>query len=223
VVVPIVLDLVRPRSVVDVGCGIGAWLSVFSTLGVDDVLGVDGEYVRRSDLRIPEGAFRPEDLRNRLDLGRTFDLAVCLEVAEHLPIESGPTLVRSLVSAAPIVMFSAAIPNQGGLHHINEQWPDYWAAEFAKHGYAIHDVLRGRIWENPSVDIFYRQNILLFARPGTLSAVGEPPLQPLRLVHPDTFARAMRAAAYPKSSKQLLSELPRAVIRSIRLRLRGSI
>lgn len=222
-VVPIVLELVRPRSVLDVGCGVGAWLSVFSALGIDDILGVDGDYVRRADLRIPESNFLAWDLRNELALGRSFDLVVCLEVAEHLPEESASSLVQSLVRAGPVVMFSAAIPNQGGLNHLNEQWPDYWAARFAEHDYLPHDLIRARIWEESAVDVFYRQNILLFAGAGASDMPGDEPPLPLRLVHPETFAVAMRAAAYPKSTKWLVKELPSAVRRSVRYRLRGSI
>lgn len=47
VVVPIAIELARPKSVVDVGCGDGTWLSVFRHLGVNDTLGLDGDYVNR--------------------------------------------------------------------------------------------------------------------------------------------------------------------------------
>ena len=120
-------------------------------------------------------------------------------------------------------MCSAAIPNQGGLDHVNEQWPDYWAARFAEHGYLPHHLIRGRIWEEPSVDVFYRQNILLFAGAEAPDMPGDQPPPPLRLVHPETFAAALRATAYPKSTKWLVKELPSAIRRSVRYRLRGSI
>ena len=131
VVVPLVLELVRARSVVDVGCGDGTWLSVFREHGVEDVRGIDGDYVDRAELQIPRERFHPHDLTRPLELGHTFDLAVSLEVAEHLPPESADDFVTSLTRHAPIVLFSAAAPYQGGQNHVNEQWPAYWAARFA--------------------------------------------------------------------------------------------
>jgi len=94
-------------------------------------------------------------------LGR-FDLAMSLEVAEHLPPASAPVLVDSLVSHAPVVMFSAAIPFQGGEHHVNEQWPEYWASLFHERGFWVVDCLRREIWSHPAVNWWYAQNLLLF-------------------------------------------------------------
>jgi len=44
-VVPLVMDLIKPKSVIDVGCGIGAWLSVFREYGISDILEVNREWV----------------------------------------------------------------------------------------------------------------------------------------------------------------------------------
>src|SRR5215204_4952574 len=92
VIVPLVTALIRPRSVVDVGCGIGTWLKVFSEAGVEDYLGLDGDYVTRDQLLIEPMHFQAADLANPPKLERTFDLAVCLEVGEHLPAKSVPKL-----------------------------------------------------------------------------------------------------------------------------------
>src|SRR5436190_19968909 len=81
-VVPLVMELVRPASVLDVGCGLGTWLAAFAEAGVADFLGMDGDYVDRAKLKIPAERFRAADLTNPPSPGRTFDLAVCLEVAE---------------------------------------------------------------------------------------------------------------------------------------------
>jgi SAM-dependent methyltransferase len=162
IVVPLVRDLVEPRSVVDVGCGRGTWLAVFRDYGIQDVLGIDGEYVRRSKLEIPEELFLPLDLRQSFRLNRCFDLVVSLEVAEHLPKESAEGFVDSLVKLGPVILFSAAIPFQGGAGHLNEQWPDYWAALFRCHQYVPIDCLRRRIWQNDDVQPWYAQNTLLF-------------------------------------------------------------
>src|SRR5438552_2146277 len=135
VVVPLVLQLVPVRSVSDVGCGDGSWLSVFRRHGVDDIIGIDGDYVEAELLQIPQDRFRAVDLAKPFSLGRVFDLAVCLEVAEHLPPDCASGFVKSLARLAPVVLFSAAIPKQGGNHHTNEQWPDYWAKLFGEHGF----------------------------------------------------------------------------------------
>jgi hypothetical protein len=110
------------------------------------------------------------DLRQPFKLERQFDLTVCLEVAEHLPSKSAEGLVESLVALAPAVLFSAAIPKQGGTGHVNEQWPDYWRELFRRYGYERSDVIRKAIWNKPGVKFWYRQNIFLFAKEGLIEA-----------------------------------------------------
>lgn len=165
VVVPLVMNLIRPRSVVDFGCGVGAWLRVFAENGITDLLGFDGDYVNRSALLIDPTRFRATDLDGPVEvLGRTFDLAVCLEVAEHLSAQSAPRLVERLTSAAPFVLFSAALPGQGGTKHVNECWPDYWRRLFAARGYERLDAIRPRVWREQHVEWWFKQNVYLFAR-----------------------------------------------------------
>lgn len=160
-VIPILLEYIpRPASVVDVGCGTGEWLAEFKKSGAD-VLGLDGDYVSTSNLRIAPEEFVATDLTQPIVCPRQFDLALCLEVAEHLPKRFAARLVASLCQLAPNVLFSAALPGQGGTHHVNEQWPQYWQALFRGCGYEMQDVIRGRIWENGAVAPWYRQNIFL--------------------------------------------------------------
>ena len=139
-IVPLLRSLIDPRSVLDVGCGNGAFLKAFSLAGVADILGVDGDYVPRERLLIDMANFRPTDLAKPLALGRRFDLVMSLEVAEHLPAAAAPSFVRSLVEHGDVVFFSAAVPGQRGANHVNEQWPSYWAKLFAAHGMrpAVH-------------------------------------------------------------------------------------
>jgi SAM-dependent methyltransferase len=191
---PVVLELVSPRSAVDLGCGDGSWLAVLRRLGVADVLGVDGPWAL-SDLKIPRRSFAPCDLAQPVEIGRRFDLAISLEVGEHLPAASGRRLVEQLTDIAPAVLFSAAVPGQGGTGHVNEQWPDYWAALFERRGFAMVDVLRARFWDDPTVEPWYLQNIFLFvseeARAGSpklTAAVEAGPQIPVRVVHPRMFA-----------------------------------
>jgi SAM-dependent methyltransferase len=162
VVVPLVRELVGPESVIDVGCGTGAWLAAFREAGIDDVVGVDGSTVDLEMLQIPRERFRVHDLEEPLELERRFDLVMSLEVAEHLPEAAAETFVASLVGLGSVILFSAAIPGQGGVHHVNEQWPDYWAERFAAHGYVPVDCVRRRIWSEDGVAWWYAQNILLF-------------------------------------------------------------
>jgi len=89
-------------------------------------------------LKIPADRFRPIDLRNVSDLGRGFDL--CLLAGSGGALAGGPGKNPSsaaLVKAAPVVLFSAAIPLQGGTEHVNEQWQSYWAKLFAEHGTSL--------------------------------------------------------------------------------------
>ena len=170
VILPLVLERyfhernTSELSAIDVGCGEGWWARAFADHGAE-VLGIDGGYV--VDPAVP---FEPVDISEPFDIGRTFDLAVCLEVAEHLPEASAAHLVAELVRLAPVVVFSAAMPRQGGTGHINCQPPSYWAELFFEHGYVCSDEFRFFFWEDPQVEPWYKSNTLLFsdkALPGT--------------------------------------------------------
>jgi SAM-dependent methyltransferase len=233
-IVPLVVERVRPTSVVDVGCGIGVWLEAFATHGVDDYLGVDGPWVPREALLIPGERFVAARLDRPLELGRRFDLAVALEVAEHLPEHRAAGFVADLAGLAPCILFSAAIPHQGGTDHLNEQWLDYWAELFASHGYAAVDGIRPVIWSDRDVLPFYRQNVVIFATPeliaqrpllahdrertidGRLSIV-HPDLMESIAAHPSEHVR--RASARDLRLGELVRALPAVVARSVRWRL----
>lgn len=169
-VVPLVMALIRPSSVLDVGCGVGTWLKAFDENGVSDYLGIDGGYVSKEQMLIDSSHFRAVDLTNPQKLSRKFDLAVCLEVGEHLPARSALPLVQLLTSAAPYVLFSAALPGQGGTHHINEQWPQYWRRHFSRLGYERLDPLRPHIWRLPGVEAWYKTNMYLFCHNSMISS-----------------------------------------------------
>ena len=211
-ILPIIIALLAPTSLVDVGCGAGHWLAMASELGIGDILGVDGPWVLKMDLAIPRDKFLVHDLSKPLSLARRFHLALCLEVAEHLAPGQARSFVQSLCTAADWVLFSAAIPGQGGRHHVNEQWPSYWAALFAQCHYDCYDVVRQKLWNNPRVLWYYAQNCLLFARHGSASRLGEPS-DPLSLVH-----RTLWSAQVAKmdSLGKLLEGLPKLFLNRFR-------
>jgi 2-polyprenyl-3-methyl-5-hydroxy-6-metoxy-1,4-benzoquinol methylase len=191
-VVPIILELFPDiTSVVDFGCGPGAWLAEFVAAGVDRVLGIDSGVGVPDRLLIPPQDFRAADLTAATDGLARYDLALCLETVEHMPAESGQRLVELLCRSAPRILFSAAIPKQGGQDHLNEQWLSHWMALFAGRGYRPVDLLRPRIWRNERIDWWYRQNIILFLdpsialEPGAATAAGD--FAGSDLVHPDCF------------------------------------
>ncbi len=191
IIVPVLVDLLRPQSVVDVGCGIGTFLAAFKRQGILDVLGIDGEWVQQRQVlsNLEPNEFLPHDLESPIKLSRTFSLALCLEVVEHLSPQSAKTIVHTLVSLADIVVFSAAIPGQGGQNHINEQPLSYWEALFHEHDYHLHDFLRPLFWDNSSIRWWYRQNIVVFAKGGITPCPQRPRCVIHSLVHPELYKK----------------------------------
>jgi len=202
VVMPLVCQLIHPRSVVDVGCATGSWLAVAKAHGVAQVLGLDLEEVPRELLEIDPAEFLSCDLRQPIDPGRTFDLVLALEVAEHLPEASAAGFLDLLTRLAPVVLFSAAIPFQGGTDHYNEQWPAYWAQGFLQRNYVAIDCLRAQVWNDRRVLAQYAQNLLLFVNrdrlpdyPALAPSVAlsqSVPQWPLHLVHPLVLLKVIK-------------------------------
>lgn len=163
-VLPLVLELIDCQRAIDVGCGVGTWLAVLKELGVKEITGVDGEYVKPNMLQIPPEDFHPHNLNQFFHENKKYDLVISLEVAEHLAADSADTFVETLTSLGPVVLFSAAVPYQVGTGHINPQWPEYWIERFQKKGFTVIDCLRPKIWHNPEVQYWYAQNMFLFVR-----------------------------------------------------------
>jgi hypothetical protein len=164
VIAPLLYREFKPTSVIDIGCGDGTWLSAFREEGVDDLLGVDGAWVNPAEFQVGSQRFRAIDLSQPYVAPRRFDLAISLEVGEHLPPASALVFVESLASCSDLILFSAACPGQGGTNHINEQWPDYWVRLFESQGFRPVDWLRPKIWLHSEVAWWYKQNALLFVR-----------------------------------------------------------
>lgn len=222
VVVPLVLELLSTRSVCDVGCGVGAWLSVFRQNGIFDIVGIDGAHVTSDMLLVPQSQFLSHDLATPIALDRVFDLAISLEVAEHLPVSCAGPFVENLTRLSRLVLFSAAIPGQGGTGHVNEQWQDYWAEQFARHGYRPIDAFRPIIWHDDRVEWWYRQNMLLFAHESAMR--GQPRLISLAaqtgmlsVVHPEKFLRSLPDEPYFTGA---LRQMPGLFWKAMKKRLR---
>ena len=160
-VVPVAVAGWRPASVIDVGCGEGIWAALFEAEGVPAV-GVDGAYVRPERRLVDR--YVAWDLREPLPALGRYDLAVCLEVAEHLPAASAGTLVAGLAGLADRILFSAAVPGQGGTDHINEQPHAYWIERFVRAGFRADVAWREQFAADEDVAWWYRQNMIVFER-----------------------------------------------------------
>ncbi len=219
IVVPLVLSMIDPppKSVVDVGCGLGAWLSVFQRNGIKQTLGIDGDHVTRERLMIATEDFLATNLSQPFDPGRTFDLAISLEVGEHITHSNVRNFVHSIANLAPIVLFSAAVPCQGGVNHVNEQWPEYWQSLFAEVGFVMSDPIRKQkaVWGEPRVCYWYRQNMFLLVSRGRLETdarmkelVEQNPLSDLLLLHHSVADRLSGVSPF-------LRRLPKTIKRRI--------
>lgn len=201
--IPLVLKYVRANSVLDVGCGVGTWLSAWKKYGLE-ITGLDGDYVPNEMLFISSKAFIPTDLSKRILIKKRFDIVSTLEVAEHLPKERGESFVEDLTRLSDVILFSAAIPGQGGTNHVNEQWQSYWRELFRRRGFSCFDIIRPHIWGDNRVDICYRQNTFLYVKsdriykyPELMSTVVSPGFReeiPTDIVHPALFVFKLQQA-----------------------------
>lgn len=179
------LELTGARRVIDVGCGVGTWLAVAEQHGVTEAVGIEGPWVADVALESPNLRVHHADLERPLPAIGRFDLATCLEVAEHLTPGRARGIVEDLCALSDTVLFSAAIHWQGGVRHLNEQPQSYWAALFAEQGYGAEDVVRPRFWRDGRVSYWYRQNMVIYRKgapivpPSTLDR-----RHPARLLNP---------------------------------------
>jgi SAM-dependent methyltransferase len=177
------------HSAVDIGCGVGTWLAALRERGVANIEGLDGSWVDQELLVIPRTCFHYVDLTtSTIELPQKYDLAISLEVAEHLPPDRAETFVSYLTALSNYVLFSAAIPFQGGVGHVNERWQHYWAELFEARDCVVHDFIRPRIWNDTKIPFWYRQNMFLFSKVTSSSPVKIGSM-PLDVVHPDLYMR----------------------------------
>jgi hypothetical protein len=229
---PEVISLTAGTSLIDVGCGVGTWLRASQECRVSRLVGLDGDYVIPSQLLIDAELFRTCNLEtdNLRDVagGSFFDMTLCLEVAEHLTVDRAASFVSELCQLSDLVVFSAAVPGQGGTNHINEQWPIYWSNIFALQEFACFDILRRRLWERDDCEWWYLQNLLIFARTDSdefrkLRFLGDPTPAPMAVIHPRNLQqKASEFHAAMEELKQLLIDQPFGRDEAIRM-LEGKV
>jgi len=180
-------SLPKIESVVDLGCGVGTWLSVLEKQNID-VLGIDGPWVDQEFLEIKKQNFKRKNLEEKLNLNKKFDLAISLEVAEHLRENKSDIFIQNLTELSDYILFSAAIPFQGGKLHYNEQWQEYWESKFELANFKAIDLVRPQIWNNKNIPVHYRQNIILYVNKDCMKNLNIPKITyPISIVHPELF------------------------------------
>jgi SAM-dependent methyltransferase len=209
---PHLISVLHINSVLDVGCGAGAWLTAYGDLGVSDHIGVDGDYVDRSMLLVAPIKFVPRDIAIPFDLARQFDLVQCLEVGEHVPTAASATLVDNIVRHGKYVLFSAAVPGQGGEEHINEQPYGFWRTLFAQRGFRLFDFLRPQIQGDDRIERWYRHNVLFFGHDDVIEQLA-PTITAARV--PDDAPIKDFASAGYRLRKALMRSLPSKAVSSL--------
>jgi SAM-dependent methyltransferase len=211
-IVPLIRNLLGVGSVLDVGCGRGVWVREWREGGTADAVGVDGSYVDKSRLVIPADRFVERDLSQPFSLGRRFDLVQSLEVGEHIAEQRADTFVANLVAHSDVILFSAAIPGQGGEFHVNEQSYGYWRDKFAVQGFRTFDWLRPRICDLTAIEPWYRYNTLLFARGAALDAA-TPDLLQTEIPHDQPIP--IRAPLSWRIRNGVLAHLPQGLVHQL--------
>lgn len=157
--------VLRPPSVIDIGCNSGRWCRAFKRLGCKPVIGIDSPHMINSLLPDAVDDFVAKDLRTRFAPVARGDLVLCLEVAEHIPSPYVEEFMDTVCAHGDTVLFSAATPGQGGWQHFNEQPFDYWIAKFELRGYTADTSIRYRL--DPGLPEYYRRTMALFTRQET--------------------------------------------------------
>ena len=163
IILPMIFKYYKPNSIIDVGCGIGTWLSAALELGIDNLKGLDCNEISEDFLLVPRKYISIDNLETHENKNNIkYDLAISVEVAEHLDNSASEHFIKMLTSYSKVIIFSAGIPYQEGEHHINCQQPQFWHDIFAKYEYICFDFRNElmNMWEK--INPCYAQNILLY-------------------------------------------------------------
>jgi SAM-dependent methyltransferase len=191
-ILPYIFDTlqIQPKSIVDFGCATGAWLGEAAKLGVRHLKGIEGDWVRKGDLVCNSIDLIHADVGTIINLDTKYDMALCLEVAEHIPQQCADVIIDNLLRASDIILFSAAIENQGGACHVNEQPQSNWINKFREQNYTCHDIIRPHFWSHQNVNVSYRQNAFIFTN--RTFKLHTDVMRPIYdIVHPEVFARQL--------------------------------
>jgi SAM-dependent methyltransferase len=188
------LAVVYPfRSVVDIGSGVGTWLRAAAEHGATELVGVEGEWVKDNRNRFSDASYVYADLNTPLSMDRRFDLAISLEVAEHLNPDRSQRFVEDICRSSDVVMFGAAMPRQNGNAHINGRPHSFWIDLFEKRGFVCLDLFRPKVWYNSSVEPWYAQNTFLFVAESAQDRfTSVPPASLVNVYHPLLANRLVR-------------------------------
>ena len=151
------------KTVVDIGAGVGAWSRAAIELN-KEVLSIDGNWVQEIPGKFELLKYSFQNLNEPINTDSIYDLAICLEVAEHLSPVRSEGLISDLCGLAPVVMFGAALPRQGGAGHINCRPHSFWINLFAENNYKAIDFFRPQFWYDGQVGPWYSQNTYLFVK-----------------------------------------------------------
>lgn len=155
--------LPKINSVVDIGCGMAAFSKVFQESGVEKVTLIDHPNFKASNCLVKqEFQFIPCNLDKEIPENLSADLLICTEVLEHITKKRSLQVLDFITSCSDIIIFSAAIPRQGGLGHINEQRHEFWIKEFKKREFDYADLFKTKIINDESIFYWLRQNIFIF-------------------------------------------------------------
>ena len=218
-----ILELVRDfysfSSAVDFGCGTGTWLKACMELGCRNIQGFDG-FADPSSLCIPSECFSQKLLGEKIDAKKSYDLAICLEAAEHVDEKFSNLIVENLTKASKVILFSAALPGQGGTNHINEQPPEFWQKKFKKFNYTQLDIIRPIIWDEQAVAWWYKQNIFLYVHDESIEGLKLPnhfnSLAQNHIIHPECLKSRITELDIDNAS---LANLSKALLKRIKNKL----
>jgi len=209
-ILSMVFERYKVDSVVDFGCGVGTWLKNAEKLGATNTTGLEGDWLDQK-MFVANGELLRKDFEKPVNLQRQYDLAISLEVAEHINETNIDQFIDGICSSSDVILFSAAVAGQGGKGHVNEQMQSYWVTMFNDRGYHCIDIIRKSMWGDSNIDVWYKQNVFIFSKKTEDKNFSSD--MPLDVIHPELFKLYSRPGVL-LSVKTALS-LPKVVANKI--------